>query len=47
MTLKGGSGKATIESPALLTVKENAVTATLVWNSPNYDYMLVNDENIQ
>lgn len=44
VTLKGGSGKATIESPALLTVKENAVTATLVWNSPNYDYMLVNDE---
>jgi hypothetical protein len=44
VTLKGGSGKSTVESPAILTVKENEVTATLVWSSPNYDYMLVNDE---
>jgi len=44
VTLKGGSGKSTVESPAILTVKENEVTAILVWSSPNYDYMLVNDE---
>lgn len=44
VTLEGGSGRASIESPATLTVKEGKVTASIVWSSPNYDYMLVNDE---
>lgn len=44
VTLKGGSGKSTVESPAVLTVKDQEVTAVIVWSSPNYDYMLVNDE---
>ena len=37
----GGSGKSHIESPAALTVKDGAVTATVVWSSSKYDYMLV------
>ena len=41
VTLQGGSGRATIESPAALTVADGAMTATIVWSSPNYDYMLV------
>lgn len=44
VTLEGGSGRASIESPATLTVKDGKVTASIVWSSPNYDYMLVNDE---
>lgn len=44
VTLEGGSGRASIESPATLTVKDGEVTASIVWSSPNYDYMLVNDE---
>lgn len=40
--LEGGSGRATVESPARLTVQEGKITATLVWSSANYDYMLVN-----
>ena len=44
VTLQGGSGRATIESPAALTVADGAMTATIVWSSPNYDYMLVDGE---
>lgn len=42
--LEGGSGKAEILSPAIITVSGNAVIATLKWSSPNYDYMIVGDE---
>ncbi len=41
VTLQGGSGKATIESPAKLVVKDGKMTATIVWSSKNYDYMIV------
>ena len=39
--LEGGSGKASVENPVSITVKNGSVTAKLVWSSPNYDYMLV------
>lgn len=41
--LEGGSGRASVESPARLTVADGAVTATIVWGSGNYDYMKVDD----
>ena len=44
VTLEGGSGRATVESPAALTVADGRMTATIVWSSPNYDYMLVDGE---
>ena len=44
VTLEGGSGRAAVESPAALTVADGKMTATLVWSSPNYDYMLVSGE---
>ena len=44
VTLEGGSGRATVESPAALTVAEGKMTATIVWSSPNYDYMIVDGE---
>ena len=44
VTLEGGSGRATVESPAALTVAGGKMTATIVWSSPNYDYMLVDGE---
>ena len=47
VTLEGGSGKATVESPANLVVKDGEVTATIVWSSPNYDYMLVGGEKYE
>ena len=44
VTLEGGSGRATVESPTALTVADGKMTATIVWSSPNYDYMLVDGE---
>lgn len=42
VTLEGGSGRASVESPAQMTVENGKVTATIVWSSSNYDYMKVN-----
>ena len=39
--LEGGSGRAGVDSPALLTVADGQVTAEIVWSSANYDYMKV------
>lgn len=44
LTMEGGSGRASIQSPAQITVADGAATVTLEWSSPNYDYMLVNGE---
>ena len=46
VTLTGGSGRATIDSPAAINVEGDKATATIVWSSPNYDYMLVDGEKI-
>ena len=43
VTLEGGSGRASVESPAKLRYSETGVCwATIVWSSPNFDYMKVN-----
>ena len=47
VTLTGGSGKATVESPAAIKVEGDKATATIVWSSPNYDYMLVDGEKYE
>ena len=39
--LTGGSGRASVASPAALHVQDGQVAITLVWGSDNYDYMLV------
>ena len=41
VTLTGGTGKASVESPAKLTVEGGLVFASIIWSSPNYDYMKV------
>lgn len=41
ITFEGGSGKAKILSPVTVAVKDQTATATLQWDSPNYDYMIV------
>ena len=43
VALAGGSGRASVESPAQLTVKDGNVTAKIIWSSKNYDYMKVGD----
>lgn len=44
ITFEGGSGKAEILSPAVVTVADGKATATVQWNSSNYDYMVVDGE---
>ena len=44
VTLEGGAGRATVESPAALTVADGKMTAVIRWSSPNYDYMIVDGE---
>ncbi len=41
VVLTGGSGRAYIESPCIVTVKGGIAQAHIVWSSPNYDYMIV------
>ncbi|MCR5747681.1 MAG: ABC transporter substrate-binding protein [Lachnospiraceae bacterium] len=39
--LEGGSGKAALETPSLLSVKDGEAAAMITWSSDKYDYMLV------
>lgn len=41
--LTGGSGRATVESPAEVEISKEGNTVKLVWSSKNYDYMLVDN----
>ena len=43
-SLQGGSGRASIDSPASLTISDGNGTLTAAWSSPNYDYMIVDGE---
>ena len=44
--LAGGSGKASVKSPALMRVKDGIPLARIEWSSPNYDYMILNGKKI-
>lgn len=44
VTLSGGSGRASVQSPAKLTVSGGAASAEVVWSSSNYDYMRIGEE---
>ena len=40
--LEGGSGRASVESPAVLTIMNGKATAKIIWSSDKYDKMVVN-----
>ena len=45
VSLDGGTGRATVESPArIVAAEDGSCTATIVWSSPNYDQMVVDDQ---
>ncbi len=44
VVLSGGSGRASVESPCQVTVKDNKAVALIRWSSSHYDYMIVNGE---
>ena len=39
--MSGGSGKASVVSPTILTVEDGQAYADITWSSSNYDYMIV------
>lgn len=41
VVLAGGSGKASVTSPTAIKVENGKITATIIFSSPNYDYMIV------
>lgn len=41
--LSGGSGRASVESPAKIVIENGVATATIVWSSPFYEYMLIGE----
>lgn len=43
VTLTGGSGRASVENPAKVVVKEGKATATIIWSSSHYAYMMIGE----
>ena len=41
--LSGGSGKATIATPVMMTIRDGKYTATIVWSSPFYEWVKIGD----
>ena len=44
VTMEGGSGRASIQSPTELTIENGQAQAEIVWSSSHYDYMMVDGE---
>ena len=42
VSMVGGTGRASVESPANLYYRDGGNIAEIVWSSPNYTYMIVN-----
>lgn len=47
VTLSGGSGRASVLSPAWLTVQNGSLTAAITWSSSHYDRMVVDGQDYQ
>jgi hypothetical protein len=47
VTLEGGTGRATVESPAVIRVIGDECIAVITWSSPHYDYMIVDGQKYE
>ena len=43
VVLTGGSGRASVESPAKVVIADGKIIATVIWSSPFYEYMMVGE----
>lgn len=43
VTLSGGSGRASVESPCRVVIADGKPTATILWGSPFYEYMMIGE----
>ena len=46
VTLEGGSGKASVESPCPVMDRSGELFAVITWSSSHYDFMVVNGEKL-
>ena len=46
VTLEGGSGKASVESPCPVLERSGELLALITWSSSHYDFMIVDGEKI-
>lgn len=46
VSLEGGSGRASVASPAVMVVKDGKAYAQIEWKSSYYDYMIIEDEKL-
>lgn len=44
LMLEGGTGKATVKSPARVIIENGDILAVIMWSSDRYDYMIVDGE---
>ena len=44
VSIEGGSGRASVTTPAPLTIEDGLVNVKIEWSSPYYDYMILDDE---
>lgn len=44
VSLSGGSGRASVESPAVIEITDGNASATIIWSSSNYDYVRLGEE---
>ncbi len=47
VTLEGGSGRATVDSPAVIRMNGDDCIAVITWSSPHYDYMIVDGQRYE
>ena len=47
VALEGGTGKATVDSPAVIRKNGDDIIAVITWSSPYYDYMIVDGQRYE
>ena len=47
VALEGGTGRASVESPAVIRKNGDEITAVITWSSPYYDYMIVDGQRYE
>ena len=47
VTLEGGTGRASVESPAVFRKTGDEIIAVITWSSPYYDYMIVEGQKYE
>ncbi len=47
VALEGGTGKASVDSPAVIRKSGDEIIAVITWSSPYYDYMIVDGQKYE